>query len=270
VPSKQRVAGSNPAWRTKFYASDLGKLASLGPGPGCYGQATRCYRRYFAAWYLCSAPPCQRELQHVSSGLEQPEARVQAGSEESIARLGHALLAPAPVLPGESESSGGGTGQPAVEVSAQQLRQLQISEFSAWLRTQVDLVLYAPVSASVGGDVVRGAPTGRGHWVFDGTFRRWGHHYASSTQFTADRPSRVVRGLLGELLLEVVRRVCDQGPRPGSVVAFRRPLASRTGSHGRPVAGRPQVPPGISRRHSCTSARGSPSSGSRCPTGRSH
>lgn len=48
------------------------------------------------------------------------------------------LLAPAVALSGESESSGGGTGQPAAEVSAQQLRQMQISEFSAWLRTQTN------------------------------------------------------------------------------------------------------------------------------------
>jgi hypothetical protein len=48
------------------------------------------------------------------------------------------LLAPAAALSGESGGSGGGTGQPAAEVSAQQLRQLQISEFSAWLRTQTN------------------------------------------------------------------------------------------------------------------------------------
>jgi len=43
-----------------------------------------------AAWYLCSAPPRQRELQHLSSGFEHPEDRVQARSEESIARFDHA------------------------------------------------------------------------------------------------------------------------------------------------------------------------------------
>jgi hypothetical protein len=55
VPSKQRVAGSNPAGRTHM-CSDLGKLVSLGRRPSCFGQATRRYRRYFGAWYLCSAP----------------------------------------------------------------------------------------------------------------------------------------------------------------------------------------------------------------------
>ncbi|HEY3883345.1 MAG TPA: hypothetical protein VGM12_32570, partial [Trebonia sp.] len=48
------------------------------------------------------------------------------------------LLAPAAALSGESEGSGGDAGQPAAEVSAQQLRQMQISEFSAWLRTQTN------------------------------------------------------------------------------------------------------------------------------------
>src|ERR1700729_3608586 len=76
-PSKQRVAGSNPAGRTHM-CSDLGKLVSLGRRPSCFGQATRRYRRYFGAWYLCGAPPRRREFQHVSSGFEHPEERIQA------------------------------------------------------------------------------------------------------------------------------------------------------------------------------------------------
>jgi hypothetical protein len=48
------------------------------------------------------------------------------------------LLAPAAALSGESESPGGDAGQPAAEVSAQQLRRMQISEFGAWPRTQTN------------------------------------------------------------------------------------------------------------------------------------
>src|ERR1700733_4769649 len=61
VPSKQRVAGSNPAGRTHT-CSELGKLVSLRRRPSCFGQATRRYRRYFGAGYLCSAPPRLREF----------------------------------------------------------------------------------------------------------------------------------------------------------------------------------------------------------------
>ena len=75
VPSKQRVAGSNPAGRTHM-CSDLGKLVSLGRRPSCFGQATRRYRRYFGAWYLCSAPPRRREFQHDSTGFEHPEDHI--------------------------------------------------------------------------------------------------------------------------------------------------------------------------------------------------
>jgi hypothetical protein len=48
------------------------------------------------------------------------------------------LLRPEAAISEESQKSGGSTAEPAAEVSAQQLRQMQISEFSAWLRTQTN------------------------------------------------------------------------------------------------------------------------------------
>ena len=48
------------------------------------------------------------------------------------------LLRPEAALSEESQNPGSSTAEPAAEVSAQQLRQLQISEFSAWLRTQTN------------------------------------------------------------------------------------------------------------------------------------
>jgi hypothetical protein len=76
------------------------------------------------------------------------------------------LLAPAPVLSGESESSGGGTGQPAAEVSAQQLRQMQISEFSAWLRTQTNKHQRPFQEETIRGyaETARGRRRGVSHW----------------------------------------------------------------------------------------------------------
>jgi integrase/recombinase XerD len=46
------------------------------------------------------------------------------------------LLRPEAALSEESQNPGSNIAEPAAEVSAQQLRQMQISEFSAWLRTQ--------------------------------------------------------------------------------------------------------------------------------------
>jgi hypothetical protein len=46
------------------------------------------------------------------------------------------LLRPEAALSEESQNPGSSTAAPAAEVSPQQLRQMQISEFSAWLRTQ--------------------------------------------------------------------------------------------------------------------------------------
>jgi hypothetical protein len=47
------------------------------------------------------------------------------------------LLAP-PTVSEEPESAGHDAAAPAPEVTAQQLRRMQISEFSAWLRTQAN------------------------------------------------------------------------------------------------------------------------------------
>ncbi len=47
------------------------------------------------------------------------------------------LLAPAAVSDGPG-SPGRGAAVPALEVTAQQLRRMQISEFTAWLRTQTN------------------------------------------------------------------------------------------------------------------------------------
>ena len=47
------------------------------------------------------------------------------------------LLAPSAVSDGP-ESPGHAAAAPAPEVTAQQLRRMQISEFSAWLRTQTN------------------------------------------------------------------------------------------------------------------------------------
>ena len=47
------------------------------------------------------------------------------------------LLAPSAISQ-EADDPGSGAGGPALEVTAQQLRRMQISEFSAWLRTQTN------------------------------------------------------------------------------------------------------------------------------------
>ncbi len=69
--------------------SDLGKSVSLGRRPSCFGQATRRYRRYLGAWYLCRAPPRPREFQHASSGFEHPEDHIQGRAEEPAPGLDH-------------------------------------------------------------------------------------------------------------------------------------------------------------------------------------
>jgi hypothetical protein len=101
---------SQPSGDTRPHLAPIrefdGLMSDIGR-PSCFGQATRRYRRYFGAWYLFSAPPRRREFQHVSSGFEHPEGRIQARPLKNPLRTSTmSLLVPSTVTEAPSPRTG--------------------------------------------------------------------------------------------------------------------------------------------------------------------